>query len=179
MHKLINISSREEIPSAYRNNPIGRLLEYHNLSIPFDKHPTADLIIGTCIDFRINLRLPDNFAYIIRAGGGSMIYNEFKISFIVSVKGIKQLALIGHTDCSMAHLGKYQEQFVDGLIQNAGWNRESAEDHFIELAPESEIGNEIEFVISESKRLQSLYPTISVVPLLYKVEDHRLYLVKE
>lgn len=179
MNRLIKISCKEDIPSEYRDSPIGRLLEYHNLDVPFDKHHTADLIIGTCIDYRINLRIPENFAYIIRAGGGNLKYNEFKVSFIIAVKGIQHIAVIGHTDCSMACLDKQKELFVEGLVKNAGWKKETAVNHFNALAPESEIGNEIDFVISETKRLRKLYPAISVIPLIYEVEDHRLYLIKE
>ena len=33
-----------------------------------------------CMDNRKQLRLPDNFAYILRTGGGNIRYSEFKIS---------------------------------------------------------------------------------------------------
>ncbi|MFV9510818.1 hypothetical protein [Tepidibacillus sp. LV47] len=42
-----------------------------------------------------------------------------------------------------------------------------------------EIGNEVDFVLSEVKRLRLRYPKIMVAPLLYKVEDNRLYLIRE
>lgn len=42
-----------------------------------------------------------------------------------------------------------------------------------------EIGNEVDFVLSEAKRLRLRYPKIIVAPLLYKVEDNRLYLIRE
>ena len=57
--------------------------------------------------------------------------------------------------------------------------KEMAEDHFVKLAPESEIGNEIDFVLMETERLRKLYPTVCIVPLLYKVENNRLYPVNE
>jgi len=40
-----------------------------------------------------------------------------------------------------------------------------------------EIGNEVDFVLSEAKRLR--YPKILVAPLLYRVEDDQLYQLKE
>jgi carbonic anhydrase len=179
MNKLITIRSKEEIPSAYRDTPIGRLLEYHNLNVTFNEHHTADLIIGTCIDYRVNLHIPDNFAYIIRAGGGNLAYNEFKISFIVSMKGIKHLAVIGHTDCGMVNLESRKEQFIDGLVENAGWEKGKARDHFHNLAPESEIGNEMNFTVNETSRMRQLYPELTVVPMLYKIEDQHIYLINE
>ena len=42
-----------------------------------------------------------------------------------------------------------------------------------------EIGNEIDFVLSEVKRLRLRYPEVLIAPLLYKVEDNLLYLIKE
>ena len=42
-----------------------------------------------------------------------------------------------------------------------------------------EIGSEIDFVLSETKRLRLRYPTIPVAPLCYKVEDSLLYFIEE
>ena len=42
-----------------------------------------------------------------------------------------------------------------------------------------EIGNEVDFILSEVKRLRLRYPKIVIAPLLYRVEDNRLYLIKE
>jgi carbonic anhydrase len=42
-----------------------------------------------------------------------------------------------------------------------------------------EIGNEIDFVLSEAKRLRTRYPKVQVAPLLYKVEDNLLYQINE
>jgi carbonic anhydrase len=42
-----------------------------------------------------------------------------------------------------------------------------------------EIGNEIDFVLSEVKRLRLRYPKILVAPLLYRVENNQLCLIQE
>jgi carbonic anhydrase len=42
-----------------------------------------------------------------------------------------------------------------------------------------EIGNEIDFVLTEAKRLRLRYPKIAVAPLLYRVEDNLLYQLRE
>jgi carbonic anhydrase len=44
------------------------LLEYHNLGRALDVCTKAQLLIGMCMDNRKHLRIPDNFAFIIRAG---------------------------------------------------------------------------------------------------------------
>ncbi len=72
-----------------------------------------------------------------------------------------------------------RDAFIQGLIENAGWEKELAEQHFMNFAPMFEIGNEIDFVLSEARRLRTRYPRILVAPLLYKVEDNLLYQVKE
>ena len=47
-----------------------------------------------------------------------------------------------------------------------GWERQRAEDHFMNFAPMFEIGNEIEFVLEEAKRLRNKYPNILIAPTL-------------
>jgi carbonic anhydrase len=61
----------------------------------------------------------------------------------------------------------------------AGWDRESAKEHFIHFAPMFEIGNETDFILSETERLRSRYPKILIAPLIYLVDDNKLYFIKE
>jgi carbonic anhydrase len=42
-----------------------------------------------------------------------------------------------------------------------------------------EIGNAADFVASESIRLRKRYPKIQIAPMMYLVEDNRLYLIEE
>ena len=79
----------------------------------------------------------------------------------------------------MVNLLAKKEQFIRGLVQDAGWEKELAEAHFINNAPMWEIGNETDFVLSEAKRIRTRYPQILIAPLLYRVEDNRLYVVRE
>ena len=179
MNRLLPIAFREDIPSEYRETPIGRLLEYHNLDRDLEPYTNAELLIGMCMDNRKHLHIPDNFAFIIRTGGANLRYSEFKVSYAISVGGIRAIALIGHTQCGMVNLIARKEQFVQGLVKAAGWQPEAAEEHFFHFAPMFEIGNEVDFVLSEVKRLRLRYPKIIVAPLLYKLEDNRLYLIQE
>ncbi len=178
MHRLVAIRSVDEIPAQYQNTPIGHLLEYHNLERPLDAYTQAQLLIGMCMDNRKHLRIPDNFAYIIRAGGANLRYSEFKVSYAIAVGGVRAIALIGHNHCGMVNLIARQAQFVQGLV-DAGWEREYAEQHFQHFAPMFEIGNETDFVLSEVKRLRLRYPKVLVAPFLYRVEDNRLYWIRE
>ena len=179
MNRLVKVSQERDIFPHLRDTPVGRLLRYHNLGEAHEAHPSAELLIGMCMDNRKSLRIPDNFAFVIRAGGGNLRYSEFKVSFAVAVGGVRAIALIGHTSCGMVNLSSRREQFIDGLVRNAGWDRAAAEEHFAQFAPTFEIGNEVDFVLSESKRLRGRYPKVLVAPMIYKVEDNLLYLVRE
>jgi len=179
MNRLLEIASFEDIPPRYRGTPIGLLLEYHNLERTLDTYTNAELLIGMCMDNRKHLRIPDNFAFIIRAGGANLRYSEFKVSYAIAVGGVRSIALIGHTQCGMVDLIARKNQFIEGLVNAAGWQPQAAEEHFLHFAPMFEIGNEIDFILSEVKRLRLRYPKIVIAPLLYRVENNRLYLIAE
>ncbi len=179
MHRLVPINTPEDIPREYRDTPIGLLLEYHNLGRAHEQYTNAKLLIGMCMDNRKHLQVPDNFAFIIRAGGANLRYSEFKVSFAIAVGGIRAIALIGHSHCSMVNIIANKDRFIRGLVDDAGWDQQAAEDHFLHFAPMFEIGSEIDFTLSEVKRLRLRYPKILVAPLLYLVEDNRLYYIQE
>ncbi len=179
MKRLIPIEGPEDVPAAYRDTPIGDLVRYHNLGAEHRDYERAELLIGMCMDHRKRLRIPDNFAYILRSGGGNLRPSEFKVSYAVAVGGVRALALLAHTGCGMVNLAARRRQFVDGLVDGAGWDREQAEQHFLQFAPLFEIGDEVDFVIAEARRLRQRYPKIAVAPLMYQLEDGRLYALAE
>ena len=179
MDHLIPVSTPADIPAIYQETSVGLLLAYHNLNQPFDQYQSAQLLVGMCMDHRKHLHIPDNFAYIIRSGGANLRYSEFKVSYAIAVGGVKAIALIGHNNCGMTNLMARRDLFVEGLVNNAGWDVKSAEEQFMYFAPMFEIGNETDFVLSETKRLRLRYPKILVAPLLYRVEDNLLYFIQE
>ena len=178
-HKIIPVMKKKDIPKEYLDSPIGLLLEYHNLNRKLDVYSRAQLLIGMCMDNRKHLHIPDNFAFIIRSGGANLRYSEFKVSYAVAVGEVRHIALIGHSCCGMVNLASRKEAFIKGLIEGAGWSKDAAEEHFMNCAPMFEIGNEIDFIISETQRLRKKYPKIKIAPLYYKVEDSRLYCILE
>ena len=72
-----------------------------------------------------------------------------------------------------------KKEFIQGLVEKAGWEQDRAEDHFGHFAPMFEIGSETDFIMSETKRLRQRYPKIMIAPMLYLVEDNKLYFIKE
>ena len=179
MKQLTPITTANDISPKYRDTPIGLLLAYHNLNLTPNKYKQARLLIGTCMDHRIRFQIPENFAYIIRSGGGNLRHSEFKVSYAIAVGGVSSIALIGHNNCGMVGLADKKEKFISGLVEKTEWEKDKAEEHFMHFAPIFEIEDEIDFVLSEAKRLRLRYPNIQVALLLYRVEDNLLYMVRE
>jgi carbonic anhydrase len=176
MDRIIPVRSRDEVPAHLRDTPFEVLLRTHNLQEEFARFESAQLLIGMCMDHR---NLPENFAYVLRAGGGNLRYSEFKVSYAIAVGGARAIALFAHTNCGMVNLQGRREAFVNGLVQRAGWERSAAEDHFMNFAPMFEMGNAIDFVVAEAQRLRARYPLVPVAPMLYRVEDGLLYPLRE
>jgi carbonic anhydrase len=178
MAKMIPVKSIKDIPARHRNTPVGLLLRYHNLRETFKFYSQAKLLIGMCMDSRKHLQIPDNFAFIIRAGGANLQQSEFRVSYAIAIGGVRHLALICHNHCGMVNLEERRAAFIKGLV-SAGWSKNEAETHFRMNAPLHEIENEIRFIISEARRLRARYPKVTVAPLFYRVEDNQLYLLEE
>ncbi|HTE47774.1 MAG TPA: carbonic anhydrase [Gemmatimonadaceae bacterium] len=175
MAELIPVNYRDDILAAYRDTPVALLLEYHNLGRALGAGAAPQLLIGMCMDSRKALRIPNDFAFVLRTAGANMRDNEFRISYAIAVGGVNTIALIAHTDCGMARLEQRREQFIEGMVKNAGWDRDRAEQHFAESAPKFGMRDEVEFVLREADRLRAIYPSVLVAPLLYRVEDDLLY----
>ncbi len=179
MDRFISVDTLENIPEAYRETPIGQLIEYHNLGKPHEVYESARLLVAMCMDNRKHLHMPDNFAFIIRSGGANLRYSEFKVSFAIGVGHIRHIALIGHNHCGMVNIISKKNEFIDGLTEIAGWDKQKAEEHFMNFAPMFEISNEADFIISETHRLRLKYPKIQIAPMFYRVENNKLYFIKE
>ena len=179
MDRLIEIRNASDIPEKYRGTPIADLVEYQNHLRPHGSYPSAQILVGMCMDNRKALDVPENFAYILRTGGANMRASGFKISYAIAVGGVRYLAIAGHNHCGMVNLMERKEAFIKGLIEGAGWTGEKAENHFLNLVPMFEIGNEIEFVLSEVRRLRGEYPKIMIAPLLYRIESNHLAFIQE
>lgn len=178
MSELISVESFLDIPQQFRNTPIGLLFEYHNLSRPFDRYTTAKLLVGMCMDNRKHLIIPDNFSYIIRTGGANLRHSEFKVSYAIAVGGVRYVALIGHNHCGMVDLHKRKQQFINGMVEGAGWTDLMAREHFEQFAPQFELNSAADFILNEVERLQLRYPAVVFAPLYYLVESGKLFFLK-
>ena len=173
------ITSIADLPERYHNTPIQRLLEYHNLDRPLDTYTSAEILIAMCMDNRKVMRFPDYWAFILRTGGANLRYSKFHVAYAVAVARVSAIAIVGHTQCGMAGLANRRSAFVNGLVEHAGWSRQRAEEHFMNYAPMYEIEDPVEFVVGEAQRMRGRYPTLTIAPLLYKLEDDLLYVIDE
>ncbi len=173
------VEKKSQIPSRYRQTPIGDLVEYQNLGRHHDRYTTAKLLIGMCMDYRKILRIPDNFAFILRTGGANLRYSEFKVAYAIAIGGVRHITLIGHNHCNMVNLESRRNLFTTGLMKNAGWKKKDAELYFQEHSARFEIGNEVDFILSEVKRLRLRFPKVTIAPMFYQLRDNRLYFLKE
>src|SRR3989304_6301720 len=173
------VKDKMDIPEVYRNTPIARLILYHNLGLSPESYDQAEVLVLMCMDNRQALRLPQNFAFIVRNSGGTRNGVSFSISFTVAVNGIRHIAVIGHSDCMMVNLKIKEKDFVQNLSEYFMWDRAEAENHFRDMCAQFSKTDAAGSVVSEAESLRSEYPGVIVAPLFYSVEDHLLYLIEE
>ena len=178
-HQLAPVRTGGDVLPHYRGTAVEDLLAYHNLSCPFRSHAQAEMLIAMCMDHRKMLRIPENFAFILRTGGGNLRRIEFKLSYAIAIGGVRVVCLIAHNHCGMVELNRRREDFIRGLVENGGWDRREAEAHFDASAPEFEIGDPVSFVAQEAQRLGRRYPKVLIAPLHYEIEAGTLSQVVE
>lgn len=171
---LVPVGGASDIFPEYHGTAVGELLAYHNLGAPHRSHTEADVLIGMCMDHRLHLRIPANFAYVLRCAGANLGMLEFDVSFAIAVSGVRSVCLIGHDGCRMVDVASKRKAFVSGLVDNAGWDRNRAEKHFAEHASRYALEDVVEFVWYETMRLRDTYTGITVAPLVYSPEDGSL-----
>ena len=181
MDSLISISSEKDIPQWLRGTPISMLLATHNLGTRFRlaQHQLPPLLIGTCMDYRVSLNIPKDFAFIIRIAGANMRDQEFPIAFALSSKKVKAIAIIGHTECNMAELNDKKNAFVSGLEAALKWTPEKAGEFFDSSVDQFNIGTVVPFILQETVRLRGQFPDVIIAPLIYDVTNGKLYLIRE
>lgn len=177
--RLIPVKDERDIPKTYRNTPIERLFQRHNLGAPMENHERAELLILMCMDGRQELRLPGNFAFVVRNSGARLEGNSFSVSFAIACGGVQHIAVIGHSDCKIIDLESRKDEFIKGLTKRAGWKKSDAEKYFLDLHPSFKKKDAVNSVISEADIIRFKYPGIVVAPLFYSLEDDHLYLVEE
>ena len=181
MSSLITISSKKDIPEWLRGTPVDMLLAIQNLGARFTLSASQlpPLLIGTCMDYRISLKIPPKFAFIIRTAGANMRDQDFPIAFALSTQKVKAIAIIGHTECGMAELNDKKKAFVSGLEAALKWTPEKAGEFFDSNVDQFNIGTVVPFTLQETVRLRSQFPGVIIAPLLYDVSNGKLSVIRE
>lgn len=174
---LVPAHNHTDLPMIYHDTAIADLLAYHNRGAPHQEYTQAKLLVGMCMDHRKRLRIPENFAYIIRSAGTNLRALQFQISFAIAVRGVRDIAIIGHDQCGMSDLSAQREELIAGLVNGVGWEQDVAEQHFDEFAPRFEIGDPVEFTRAQARHLRQQYPTLTVAALLYRLDDGMLHCI--
>ena len=52
MNRLVPVETPDDIFPELRDTPVGKLLEYHNLSRPYEPYEKAEVLVGMCMDNR-------------------------------------------------------------------------------------------------------------------------------
>jgi carbonic anhydrase len=174
-HTLVQANAPSDVLPEYVDTPIELLLRYHNMGEPLpSSYEKPVLLVGMCMDHRKDLRIPNEFAYVLRAAGANLRDSEFEISYAVAVGGVSAIALIGHSDCGMVGVTRKRDDYIKGLVKVTTWTAEEAGKHFDRFAPRYEINDAVEFTVTDSLRLRRAFPRLVVAPLFYNVSDDRL-----
>lgn len=177
--RLVPVSKESDIPKILHNTPIEVLLKSNNMGkIDITPTDTPELLIGMCIDYRKSLYLPRDWAFVIRREGANMLGAEFALALGMSM-GTKYMALIGHDNCAMSRPQNNRDNFIKCLTDEHGWNTDLATRFFEDHIRSHEIGNEINFILEETNRLKRTFKGLTIVPMLYRLEDNKLYLIKD
>ena len=171
---LVPVGDESDILPEYRGTAVGDLLAYHNIGIPHRRYSEPELLIGMCMDHRVQLRIPSDFAFVLRSAGANLGMLEFDVSFAIAVGGARSVCLIGHDGCRMIDVASSREAFVSGLVENVGWDRHRAEEHFDTNCSRYGIGDLASFVWLEAQRLRIAYEDVCVAPLVYSLDDRSL-----
>ena len=175
---LVPLKAWWDVPPEWRETPVGDLIAYHSLGRPLRRHERAALLIGTCMDGRIVLRIPEGFAYVLRTAGANLAAVAGNVSYVLGAKGVSFVAVVGHTGCGATNLPSRREELVDGLVVRAGWARERAERHVDEDVLPHGIDDPAEFAFREARWLEREYGKVRAAPLLYDTHDGSLALIR-
>ncbi len=172
---LRRVEGNTDILVRYQGTPIADWLRYHNLGEGPHIYDSPQLLIITCMDYRIHLHVPKNFAYVLRLAGANLRHQAFDLACVLAFAGIRHVCVVGHTDCAMESLNTRREDFASGLEKTGGWSKAGAELQFDLYAPRFHILHVVDFTLFQAGWLERKLPRILVAPLIFDVKDSSLY----
>ena len=176
---LHRVTRETDILPVYQQTPVADLLRLHNLDCPRRIYTRPALLIATCMDYRIQLHLPDKFAFVLRLAGANLYQREFDLACALALAGLRHVCLIGHTQCAMVDLTAKRPTFVAGLARAGGWDPTEAGAYFESQIAHFHVADISRFVYQQALRLRTRYPGVLIAPLLLRLEDGLLYQLVE
>ncbi|MBS1991366.1 MAG: hypothetical protein JSS83_12665 [Cyanobacteria bacterium SZAS LIN-3] len=170
--KLVEIVSSADIPARWHGTHIEQVIQAQNLGYPLHPQPIPRVLIVTCMEYRYSMPVPSNYAYVIRTPGGRLIGSELALGYVLS-RGVKNILLIAHNDCGMAHLPEHTEHIIDALTDQ-GWKRELAEQFVRTQIEKLGVRDELSALELEYHRLKKLFRNVHVAPLFLTLEDKKV-----
>jgi carbonic anhydrase len=174
--RLKQINTPDDIPEKWRGTPIADLIAAHNFDKPIESTGVPKLMLITCIEYRFQPEIPNEWAYVNRCAGGRLSGSEFSVSYIIA-KGVRHMALIGHNDCGMTKVYEFREKLIDALVGQK-WDRERAEDFVEQSSAKFAMKDEIDGQKREFMRLHQLFPGLEIAPLFVSIASMRLHIPK-
>jgi len=176
--RLVPVRRPDDVLAAYRDTPIGHLLLAQNLERPFPDVREPVLLVATCIDPRVRLRLPRGAAFEMRSAGVNLEGGAaFQIDFVLSVVRVGHVALISHDDCAMTRLASQREAFVEGMAARSDQGESDAAALFDEHVRTWHREDAIGAVVEHARALRRRFPGATIAPLHCTVGDGRLHQV--
>jgi hypothetical protein len=170
--KLVDIASSAEIPARWRGTPIEQVIQAQNLGYPLHPQPIPQVLIVTCMEYRYSMPVPSNYAHVIRTPGGRLIGSELALGYVLS-RGVRNILLIAHNDCGMAHLPEHTDNITSAL-ENQGWNHDIAARFVKTQIAKLGVKDELDALEQEYHRLKSLFKNVHVAPLFLTLADKRV-----
>jgi hypothetical protein len=174
LSRLVEINSRERIPTEWLDTPIEAFIMSQNFGWPIQTTGNPELLISTCMEFRYALPMPRMYAYVIRRASGRVIGSEFSVGYTLA-KGVRYLIMIGHNDCGMTRVEESIPKVVEAFVEQ-GWRKETAQEYVRKHADRHAIDDELEALEDEYARISPVFPKLVIAPLFVCMFDNKLYL---
>jgi carbonic anhydrase len=175
---ILPIRAWWDVPAEWRETPVGEFIAYQNLARPHVRPERATLLIGTCMDGRIVLKVPRGFAFILRTAGAIMAPVEANLSYVLATRDVRYVAVVGHTDCYAVGLDRRRDEVVAGLVR-AGWDRARAIRHADEEVIPRGIDDPVASALREARRVADDFHGVQAAALLYDSDAGTVSLLRE
>ncbi len=161
----------DDVVAQYAGTSIEALLRSHCRNETIAEPRSAGLLIITCMDARVNFRIPMRLAFEIRTAGANPEPVMPTIAFVTATSDLDSIVVVGHTNCAMCGVDAKRAEMLRVLTEREGWPRGRAESHADRVAAKFRIDDVVTATWAHAATLAALFPTRRIGTFLYDVED--------